>query len=146
MRLSFALVPLLISAPALAQPAKTLPPQPKAEVQVPPQLTDPMVADRLANAMQALSKAFLDLRVGELQAALEGRQATAADRNRKVRDMEPGIESDLQAQMAHAKPMVQSSMKALADALPSMMKGLQDAQKSLERATANMPDPTYPKR
>jgi hypothetical protein len=27
-----------------------------------------------------------------------------------------------------------------------MMKGLNDAQKALERAVANLPDPTYPNR
>jgi hypothetical protein len=48
--------------------------------------------------------------------------------------------------MAEARPMIQQSMKALADALPSMMQGLAQAQQSLERAAANMPDPTYPKR
>jgi hypothetical protein len=37
-------------------------------------------------------------------------------------------------------------MKALAEALPSMMQGLEQAQKSLERAAANMPQPGYPKR
>jgi len=37
-------------------------------------------------------------------------------------------------------------MKAMADAWPGMMQGLQQAQRSLERAAANMPDPTYPKR
>jgi hypothetical protein len=37
-------------------------------------------------------------------------------------------------------------MKALSDSLPSMMSGLKQVQESLERAMANMPDPTYPKR
>jgi hypothetical protein len=37
-------------------------------------------------------------------------------------------------------------MKALSDALPAMMQGLAQAQKALERAAANMPDPNYPKR
>jgi hypothetical protein len=142
MRLQLALVPLLFSAtPALAQA-----PAP----QVPPQLTDPAIADKLANVAQALSKAVLDLPVGEVQAAIERRKPTAGDRKLTVRDLgrreDPNFERNLRQQMAQAKPMVEQSMKALADALPSMMQGLQQAQKSLERAAANMPQPGYPKR
>jgi hypothetical protein len=42
--------------------------------------------------------------------------------------------------------MMEQSLKALSGALPAMMQGLQQAGQALERATANMPDPTYPKR
>jgi hypothetical protein len=48
--------------------------------------------------------------------------------------------------MAQAKPMIQQSMTAMSQALPGIMKGLQQAGQALERAAANMPDPTYPKR
>jgi hypothetical protein len=142
MRLMLIPVSLLLCAtPALGQaPAQ----------QVPPQLTDPAMAEKLANTAQALSKAFLDLRIGEIQAAVEGRKPNAADRKLTVRDLgrrdDPNFERNLRQQMAQAKPMIQQSMKALADALPSVMQGLEQAQKSLERAAANMPDPTYPKR
>ena len=139
MRKALVLLPLTtLAAPAMTAPA----PQP----QVPPQLSDPAMVDRLANAMQAMSKAFLDMPVGEIQAAVEGRQPTPADRQRTVRDIEPNVDVELQAQMAEARPMIRQSMKALSDALPAMMKSLHEAQKSLERAAANMPDPTYPKR
>ena len=139
MRKALVLLPLTtLAAPAMTAPA----PQP----QVPPQLSDPAMVDRLANAMQAMSKAFLEMPVGEIQAAVEGRQPTPADRQRTVRDIEPNVDGELQAQMAGARPMIRQSMKALSDALPAMMKSLHEAQKSLERAAANMPDPTYPKR
>ena len=149
MRLSFALIPLLIwAAPALAQePAE---PAPGSQIQVPSELRDPATADKLANAMQALSKAFLELPVGEVQAAVEGRKPTAAEKKLTLRDVsrrtDPNFERDFRRQMAEAKPKIEQSMKALADALPSMMQGLRQAQQSLERAAANMPDPTYPKR
>jgi hypothetical protein len=42
--------------------------------------------------------------------------------------------------------MIRQSMAAMSQALPAMMHGLQQAGKALERAAANMPDPTYPKR
>jgi hypothetical protein len=132
MRIMFAVIPLLVLA---APVAAATPPQR-------PQPTDPAMADRVADAMQAVSKAMLDLPVGELQAAVEGRQPTLADRQRKVRDLDP----DLQAQVAQARPVIRQSVKALSDALPAVVKSLQEAQKSLERAEANMPDPTYPKR
>jgi hypothetical protein len=67
-----------------------------------------------------------------------------------VRDIErrndPNFDRDFQQRIAQAKPMVQQSMKALSDALPAMMQGLQQAGSALERAAAKMPDPTYPKR
>jgi hypothetical protein len=145
MRLSFALIPLLISAtPALAQEPAA--PASASPVEVPRELTDPATANKLANAMQALSKAFLDLPIGDVQAAMEGRKPTAAEKKMTLRRADPNLERDLKRQMAEARPMIQQSMKALADALPSMMQGLAQAQQSLERAAANMPDPTYPKR
>jgi len=141
MRKSLILLPLLFAAaPAVAKPAP----------QLPPQLTDPATAQKLSNAMQALSGVFLNMKVGEVQAALEGRQATPAERNMTVRDMarrdDPDFDRHFQQQMANVGPTVQQSMKALNQALPAMMKGLADAEKSLDRAIANLPDPTYPKR
>ena len=113
-------------------------------------LGDPAMADRLAGMMQAMSKAFLNLPVGEVQAAAEGRMPTAAERHMTVRDMarrdDPNFDRDFQQRMAQAKPMIQQSMKALSDALPAMVQGMEQAGKALERAAANMPDPTYPKR
>jgi hypothetical protein len=141
MRKTVILLPLLLAAtPALAQPMP----------QVPPELTDPATADKLANAMQGLSQALLDLRVGEVRAALEGRQASPAERRMTVRDMarrdDPDFDRHVQRDVANVRPMVRQSMNALNQALPAMMQGLAQAQQALERAVANMPDPTYPRR
>ncbi|HEX6741720.1 MAG TPA: hypothetical protein VF079_08005 [Sphingomicrobium sp.] len=149
MRTRLILLPLLLSAsPAFAQTPAPAPAQTPQEMQR--VLNDPVMADRLANVMQALSKAFLELPVGEVQAAVEGRKPTAAERRMTVRDLgrrdDPNFDRNFRQQMANAKPMVQHSMRALSEALPGMMKGMQDAQQSLERAMSNMPDPTYPKR
>jgi hypothetical protein len=144
MRSGLLIVPLIVCAQQAAAQA------PAAPQQVPPQLTDPAVTQKLANSMQALSKAFLDLRVGEVQAALEGRQATPSEKRMTVRDLgrqgDPNFERNLQQQVANAKPMIDQGMKALASALPAMMQGMEQAEKAMERAAANMPDPTYPKR
>jgi hypothetical protein len=134
-------LPLLLSAaPAPAQPAP----------QLPPQLTDPRTAQKLTGAMQALSQALLNVRVGEVKAALEGRQASPEERSMTVGDMarrdDPDFDRHFQQRIASVGPTMQRSMQALNQALPAMMKGLKDAEKSLDRAVANMPDPTYPKR
>ena len=42
--------------------------------------TDPATAEKLARAMQALSSVMLDMKVGEMQAAMEGRKPTRAER------------------------------------------------------------------
>jgi len=41
---------------------------------------------------------------------------------------------------------MQAGMRAMAAALPAIMKGMSEAQREIERATANMPRPDYPKR
>ena len=151
MRTRLFTIPLLLCAtPALAQaPAATAPAAPDT-AQVQRVLNDPAMADRLFRAMQAMSKSFMNLPVGEVQAAVEGRAPTAAERRMTVRDIgrrdNRNFDRDIQQQMANARPMIEQSMKALAGALPAMMQGLQQAGGALERATANLPDPTYPKR
>jgi len=52
------------AAPVFAQPAS----QP---VQIPPELTDPAFIDRIARMSDALSKALVNLPVGEIQAATQ---------------------------------------------------------------------------
>jgi hypothetical protein len=139
MRTTLILAPLLLSGTAVsAQPAPVQPP--------PPQLADPAAADRLADAMQALSKAFLSLPVGDVQAALEGRKATASDHRRTVKS-ETGLnDRELDAKIAAARPKIERSMAALNQALPTIAKSLHDADEAIARAVANMPDPNYPKR
>ena len=140
MRISLALLPLaLCAAPAFAQPAPPV-------AQLPPELADPATAGRLTDAMQSLSKAFLDLPVGEVQAALDGRKPTSADRRRTV-GSESGIdERDLQKRIAAARPQIEQSIRAVNQALPEITRNLIEVQRSVERALANMPDPNYPRR
>ena len=150
MRVGLLMVPLALTAsPALAQ-ARPAPAATPEAIIVPPELTDPAMADRLGRMMQAMSKAFLNLPVGEIEAAAEGRPATRADRRRTVRELgrkdDPNFERNFERDLAMSGPAIQASMKALAAALPAMMKGLSEAGRELEKATANMPSPTYPKR
>jgi hypothetical protein len=141
MRTHLALIPLL----AIAGPAMAAPPP-----QLPPHLTDPATAQRLTNVMQALSNAFLNVKVGGVEAAIEGREASPQEKNLTVRDMarrdDPNFDRNLQRQIAEVGPTMQRSVSALNQAMPEVMKSLHAAKKSLERAAANMPDPTYPQR
>ncbi len=140
MRSGLFLLPLsFLAAPAIAQPA------PAPVMQVPPE-----TADRLADSMQSLSDALLDLKVGGIQAALQGRDASPAERNVTVRDLarrdDPQIDRDLHQRIAEAKPKIEQSIRAVNEALPQITESLQRAQKAMERAIANMPDPNYPRR
>jgi hypothetical protein len=139
---SLIMLPLLLCAtPALAQPV---------EPQLPQELTDPAVAQRLQRSMQVLSKTLLDLRVGEMQAAIEGRKASAAEKKLTVRDLgrrdDPNFDRRLDERIAAAGPVIDRSMKAVSEAMPSILESVSKARESIERAAANMPDPTYPKR
>ena len=145
MRISLILLPLcLCAAPALAQPA------PPPTIQLPPELTDPATADRLADAMQSLSQALLDMRVGNIKAAVEGRRATPAERRMTVRDLarrnDPDFDRRLDQQIAAARPRIEQGIRAMNQALPEVTDDLQRAQAAIERALANLPDPNYPRR
>ena len=145
MRAALIALPLVVLAsPALAQSAP--PSAPPEAIQVPPELMDPKWADRLTDAMVAMSKVFLELPVGEVEAAIEGRQPTQADKRRTVRSETKLSERELRQKIEEGRPAMQAGMKALAAALPAMMKGLSEAQREMERATANIPRPDYPKR
>jgi hypothetical protein len=49
-------------------------------------------------------------------------------------------------QIATIEPQVQRGVQAMNRALPAVMQSLEDAQRAVDRALANMPDPTYPRR
>jgi len=152
MRAALLILPVaMLAVPASAQVhvrARSTPrvEQPFEPGQLPPELKDPKLAGRLVDALKVLSDSFLSLPVGEAQAALEGRPATAADRQRTVRSETNMTKQQLDRQLEESKPAMEASMKALVTALPAMMRGFGEAQKELERATANMPQPGYPKR
>jgi hypothetical protein len=140
MRKALLLIPLAI----LAAPAVAAPPPPE-QIQIPPELTDPATADRLAGMAQALSKAFLDLPIGEVQAAAEGRPATAADRNITVRDLgrrdDPNIDRNVERQIANARPMIEQSMKAFSQSLPAISQALTQAADQMRQVADNLPRP-----
>ena len=137
----------LMASPALAQ---TRPAPPPETIAVPPELTDPAMADRLGCMMQALSKAFLNLPVGEIEAAAEGRPVTHADRGRTLGELgrrdDPNFERNLDRDIAASRATVQAGMKAFTAALPAVSRSIAEARRAIEEATANLPSPVYPRR
>ena len=143
MRSVLILLPLAaMASPAFAQAA---PPPPQA-MPIPPAMTDPRLADRVTDAMSAMSKAFLNLPVGEIEAAMEGRQPNYADRGRTVRSETGMNERELERKIDEARPMIQGSQRAMAAAVPAIVQSLTQVQRELERAMANVPRPDYPRR
>ena len=120
---------------------------PESIPQIPRELSDPAMADKLTRMLGPLMKAMMELPIGEIEAAIAGREPTAADKSRRVRDqLGPDGQKELEANIARAGPQMQAMQKALVASLPALMGALSGVEKELEKATANLPDPTYPKR
>lgn len=146
MRPILLLAPLLIAAappPPADAPARSAA---RAMDEVDRALNDPRTMDRITKSMQAMTDVFMKMPVGELEAAAEGRPATAADKRRTLRDMGDVDPADVKRQIAEARPMIEQSMNAIKASIPAMMRSLEEAGKAIERAQANMPTPGYPKR
>ena len=144
MRLHLLALPLAVAAAAPVAAQETAPTA--DEMRLPPEMSDPRLADRLVDTLQVLSKAFLSLPAGEVEAALEGRPATSADRTRTIASETGLTENELKRKLDESRPAMKGAQKALIAAIPAMMKGFAEAQKEFERAAANMPQPGYPKR
>ncbi len=142
MQKSLIFLPLLLlgASPAAAEPAP----------QLPPELTDPATVHQLAGTLQRLSQALMNIRVGEARAALEGRDATPREKNMTVGDYvrrdDPNFDRHLHQQIASVEPQVERSVEAVNRALPTVMRAVSDAEQAVDRAVANIPDPTYPRR
>jgi len=142
MRAVLILLPVLLAAsPALAA-------QPLPAPVLPPVLTDPAMADQLGRAAGAVTRSLMNLPVGELEAAIEGRPATRADRARTVRDSigDPDVEQRIERQAAASGRTIQAASQALASSLPAILQAIDGAAADIERVVGNLPDPTYPRR
>ena len=143
---------LLLPLALAAAPAHAAAPDKDKEFTIPSELTDPAMAETLSKMLSTLAKAMLDMPVGEMQAAVEGREPTAADKQRTVRELagkDPNFERQMETQVAEAMPRMQAGMKAMSKSLPAMIKVMERAAEQMEgsigRATANLPQPGYPK-
>ena len=99
--LLLALPLVFLPVPAAAAPAEA------DAISIPPELGDPAVADKLTRALVPLSRALMNMPIGELEAALAGREPTAADRTKRLSDeIGPEGQKELEASIAAAGPTV----------------------------------------
>ena len=141
MRAAFLILPILLAAaPASAAP--------RPAPQLPPALSDPALADQLGRVAGVLTRSLMNLPVGEMEAAIEGRPVTPADRARTVRDSvgDPDLDRRVAAEAAQSGRTMQAAGKAMMSSLPAIMGAIGQAQDAIERAVANMPNPNYPRR
>ena len=144
MRKILIFLPLLMGAtPAFAQDSS-------ATAQLPHELMDPQSAMKLAAKLEALSNAVMNIRVGEVSAAIDGREASPRERNMTIGDLvrkkDPNFDQQVQEKVASIGPKIVRGMQTVQRTLPQVMHDVDDAQRSLERAVSNLPDPTYPQR
>ena len=139
---------ILILVPALLGATPALAVQPGPAPVLPPVLTDPAMADQLGRVAGAVTRSLMNLPVGEVEAAIEGRPVTREDRARTVRDSigDPYVEQRIANEAAASGRTMQAATKALVGSLPAIMGALEGARAELERAVGNLPDPTYPRR
>ena len=146
MRQQFALLSaLLIASPAAA--ATPGEPTAPAASAIPPVLTDPKTLDQVTAAMGALSKAFMNMPIGEVEAALEQRPVRSEDRTKTMRDFAgPDAERHIQQDLAQNREAMKAGMTAMARSLPALTKAMEGLEEELARAAATIPRPDYPRR
>ena len=141
---------LLLIAAALTLTASPALSAPNRATQLPRALTDPAMPDQVGRVAGTLTRALLDLPVGEIEAAIEGRPVTASDRRRTVRDLagrgDPNFDRRIEQQAARSGAALQAGARAMASALPGILASIDRAADQIDRATANLPDPSYPRR
>jgi hypothetical protein len=88
----------------------------------------------------------MNLPVGEVEAAIENRPVTAKDRQKTVAT-EMGTDArGIDSQVERGKVAMKQGGQAMVRALPVITRELNRVGEQLDRALANMPSPTYPKR
>lgn len=147
--LSLALLAAMAS-PAAAQVAPRPPEPPRysdpAYAELPPEIANGGAIDQIGNMVGAVTKALLNLPVGEIEAAVENRPATRQDRQRTVRSVTGTDEREVTQSIEQSKGAVVAGGRAMARTLPVIREALNKAGEEIERATANVPQPGYPRR
>ena len=137
MRFPLLVLALGVAAPAAAQPL------PQA---LPPEIASGQVVDQLQPVLRAVAHAFLDLPVGEIQAAVENRPVRPEDHNRRVRDVAGIDERQLDREIARGSGSVKAGTQAISRSLPVITRALSEASDEIARTVNNLPSPAYPRR
>jgi len=135
-------LPLLVTALAIAAPAAAQPATPA----LPPEIASGQVVDQLQPVLRAVAHAFLDLPVGEIQAAVENRPVRPEDRHTRIRDVAGVDERQLDREIAEGSGTMKAGTQAIARSLPAITRALDQASSEIARTVNNLPSPTYPRR
>ena len=130
---------LLMATPAAAQTAAPVPP-------LPPEVASGQIVDQLQPMLRALSRAFLNLPVGEIEAAMANRPVTARDKNKTVKDATGMSERELDREIVASTGTLKAGTQAMARSWPVISRALSQVGEEMEKAIANAPSPVYPKR
>ena len=134
---------LICASPALAQAA----PPPAESHSSRRELTDPATADRLAESVQACRRRCSICRSASVQAALEGRKATPAEKKLTVRDLARRDDPDFDRDFAADRRSEADDRAEHAGDERRASGDHEEPRRGAEvarRAAANMPDPNYP--
>lgn len=154
--LLIALPLLLVAAPAAAQyappPGYDVPPPPPgygAPAPLAGVLADPHLADRLADTLGAITDAVMNIPVGEVEAAVEGRPATLRDHRRTLGSeqerRDPYFRQRLQRQIADSRGAIRAGQQTMVRTLPVVTRALGQATEEINRAIDNLPRSDYPR-
>ncbi len=124
MRALLIALPLMLAAtPALAAA--------QAAPQLPPELSDPAMADKLGEMAGALTKALMDMPVGEIEAAVAGPRADAGRPGASgsaTRSAGRTPSATSRPRVAPSGRQMQAMSKALVASLPSIMAALDEVE------------------
>lgn len=113
-------------------------------------LADPALPEQLGRVAAAMTRAVMTMPVGDVQAAVDGRPATERDRRRTLGNTvvrgDADLDQSIERQVSHSTAKLQRSARAMAAALPAIERALSEATSQIDRATANLPYPSYPRR
>lgn len=110
------------------------------------QLSDPRIARELGDTLGALVDAMMDVRVGRLAAVLGGdRNPSRAESERTVGDIagrdDPYFRERTRAEVGAVTAGTGAAMRAVATAIPELMRTADQIERDVERATRNLPLP-----
>ena len=144
----------LIAAPAMAAgeparaPTRDVQPTPQEVAKAQRQIADPAMGAALGRMMPAISRALMNMPVGEIEAAIEGRAPNAADRKRTVQDSigGPAEAARVERELAVSGVQMQAMQQALAAALPGMIAAAGALEREMDRVGAAIPVMDTPSR
>ena len=113
-------------------------------------LADPKTAAMISAITVAMTDAMMDMKVGPIIAAAEGRKPSRAEKKLSVGDMarreDPRAEDKIRAAAAQTGQSVQVAGAAMAVMLPKLIETFEELGEEMEEAMANLPRPDYPAR